>query len=244
MYHHFADEGPPGTVISAELFERQISALQDAGYNAISFEELVAFVYDGAPLPERPIIVTIDDGYLSVYETAFPILYEHSTKATVFIIGVSHGRNTYKDTGHPIIPRFGDAEAIEMFETGIMDIQSHSYDMHQHEPFETGPFRRGVLRRSDESEEEYIIAFRADFERAAEQIETMLGVRPFVFSYPFGLSNDLTDTLLQDMGIMVTLTIVKGANIVTRGDPDSLISMNRFNVPGDMTPEELLRMIK
>jgi len=45
------------------------------------------------------------------------------------------------------------------------------------------------------------------------------------------------------MGISVTLTIVKGLNKVTVGSPDSLLSLNRFNVPGDMTPEELLDMI-
>lgn len=42
--------------------------------------------------------------------------------------------------------------------------------MHQHEPFEAGPFRRGVLRRADESEAEYIEAFRADLKKASVDI--------------------------------------------------------------------------
>jgi len=243
MYHHFADSGTPGTVISAEMFERQIRALSEAGFSAVSFYELRSFVLDGTPLPERPLIITIDDGYLSVYETAYPILKEYDMKATVFIIGVSHGKSLYKDTDNPIIPRFGDAEAVEMVESGVISIQSHSFDMHQHEPFETGPYRRGVLRRDGESEPEYIEAFRADFESAAAQIEVMLGSRPFVYSYPYGLSNDLTDGLLREMGIDVTLSIVPGLNVVTIGDPESLFSLKRFNVPGDRSPEELLRTI-
>jgi len=243
MYHHFDDEGAPETIIPAEVFDDQIRALRDAGYTAISFDELCDYVFNGSPLPERPIMITIDDGYMSVYETAYPILKKYGMKATVFIIGVSHGKSLYKDTNYPIIPRFGDAEAVEMVESGVISIQSHSYDMHQHEPYETGPFRKGVLRIEGESEEEYVEAFRLDFGRAADQIEAMLGARPIAFSYPFGISNDMTDGLLREMGICVTLTIVKGLNKVTIGSPDSLLSLNRFNVPGDMTPEELLDMI-
>ena len=243
MYHHFADEGSPGTVISAGMFESQLKALRDAGYTSISFEELYDFVNNGAPLPERPFILTIDDGYMSVYETAFPILKKYDTKATVFIIGVSHGKDLYKDTEFSIIPRFGDAEALEMVRSGVVSIQSHSFDMHQHEPYETGPFRRGVLQREDESLEEYIEAFRLDFGQAAVQIENMVGMSPFVYSYPFGVSNDLTDTMLSDMGVKVTLTIRTGLNTVTRGAQDSLFSLRRFNVPGDKQPGELLDMI-
>jgi len=243
MYHHFADEGAPETIIPAEMFEAQIKALCDVGYTALSFDELCGYVYQGAPLPERPIIITIDDGYMSVYETAFPILQKYGMNATVFIIGVSHGKDHYKDTPNPIIPRFGDAEAVEMSRSGVLSIQSHSYDMHQHEPYETGPFRKGVLQMDGESKDEYVRAFKADFESAAAQIEAMLGERPFVFSYPFGVSNDMTDGLLRDMGVKVTLTIAKGLNTVLRGAPESLFSLNRFNVPGDMPPEELLAMI-
>jgi len=243
-YHHFIEGGEPSMTISAGMFERQIKALSDAGYTAISFDELSDYVFKGKRLPERPVIITIDDGYLSAYDTAFPILQKYDMKATIFIIGVSHGRSVYRNTNHPITPRFNDAQMIEMVSSGVMSIQSHSYDMHQHEPFETGPYRRGVLRRTDESEAEYIEAFNADFERAAAQIEAMLGARPFVFSYPYGLSNELTDGLLKDMGVEVTLTIKEGVNIVTRDAPESLYSLKRFNVPGDRTPEELLRMLE
>jgi len=243
MYHHFADDDSPGTIISAANFEKQLKILSDEGYTAISFQELCNFVYDGAGLPERPFIITIDDGYLSVYETAFPLLRKYDMKATVFIIGVSHGKHLYKDTQYPIIPRFGDAEALEMTRSGLISIQSHSYDMHQHEPYETGPYRKGVLQRDGESDDEYIEAFKTDFGLAAAQIEAMTGARPFVYSYPYGFRNDKTDALLRDMGVKVTLTIAAGFNAVSAGWPESLLRMNRFNVPGDMTPEELLWMI-
>jgi len=247
MYHHFADDdlGHPGMVASGEQFASHLRALRDAGFTTISFNDLAAFVYDGAPLPERPVIITIDDGYLSTYEVAFPILKQYDMNATVFIIGVTHGMVYYKDTGHVLRwPRFNDEQALTMAASGHIFIESHSYDMHQHEPWELPEnFRRGVLRKESESEEEYIKAFRYDFERSAAQIEALLGARPIVFSYPFGISNELSDGLLREMGVKATLKITQGVNIVSAGDPYSLMSMHRFNVPWDTAPEELLELI-
>lgn len=242
-YHHFAEKGDPSTVISAEMFEIQIMAILDAGYTAISFSELCDFVYRGIPLPENPIIITIDDGYLSVYETAFPILLKYNVKATVFIIGVTHGQTEYKDTGYPITPRFNDTQALKMVRSGIISIQSHSYDMHQYEPFETGRYRTGVLQMESESIDDYIASFTEDFERAASQIVGMLGTRPFVFAYPFGYYSELTETLLAGMGVKVTLTIQQGLNTIVVDSPESLFALKRFNVSGDMEPDTLLGLI-
>ena len=245
MYHHFSDDGPNCTTISADMFESHMEALSNAGYTAITFEELCGFVYDAAPLPKRPIIITIDDGYTSVYETAYPILKKYGMRATVFTIGVMHGETIYKDTQYPIDPpHFGDAEGMEMAASGVISIQSHSYDMHQLEPYETGPYRAGVLQRQDESREEYIAAFRSDFERSAAQIESMTGSRPFVYSYPFGRYSRLSEKLLRDCGVKVSLTIVKGFNVVKPGAPDSLFGLKRYNVYGDTSADKLLSMIK
>jgi len=139
---------------------------------------------------------------------------------------------------------FGDAEALEMVESGIISIQSHSYDMHQDKPYGPGPFRKGVLRMKGESEENYVNSFIADFERAADQIESIVGTRPSVYSYPFGKKNKLVEKLLEESGIEVTVTTVKGKSIVTKGSPDSLFGLKRYNVRGDITADRLLAMIK
>lgn len=243
MYHHFADEGTIGTTVSAELFENQIKALRDEGYTAISFDELCDYVFNGTSLPKRPIIITMDDGYESVYETAYPILKKYDMKATVFIIGVSHGKSVYKDTQYSIIPHLTDAEAMEMVESGVMSIQSHSYDMHQYEPYETGTYRVGVQQLDGESDAEYVEAFTADFERASAQIQSISGKKPFVYSYPFGKSNKISENLLKDMGVTVTLTITEGINTIDKDSPECLLLLKRYNVPGDMSPEKLVKKI-
>jgi len=246
MYHHFADEDDnPGTTISAEMFESQIKALYDNGYTAITFEQLCGYVFDGAPLPQRPVVITIDDGYTSVYELAYPILKKYDMKATVFIIGVMHGETIYKDTGYPIYPpHFGDAEALEMIESGVISIQSHSFDMHQNEYYDTDSPRAGVLQKSGESEADYIAAFNADFERAAAQIENLNGERPYIYSYPFGRYSKQSEKLLMDNGIKATLTIIKGSNLITRGSPKCLLGLKRYNVYGNLPAENLIGMIR
>ncbi|MCL2391934.1 MAG: polysaccharide deacetylase family protein [Oscillospiraceae bacterium] len=248
MYHHFADDnlGFPGMVASGAQFAEHLRALRDAGFTTISFNELIAFVYDDAPLPERPVIITFDDGYLSNYEIAFPLLQRYNSIATVFIIGVTHARMYYKDTEHVLRwPRFDDEMAVRMIESGLVFIESHSYDMHQFEPWELPElYRRGILQRQNETDAEYIKAFMTDFELSAQQIKALQGSRPVVFSYPFGISTEQSDTLLRTMGVKVTLKITQGENIITRGDPDSLMSLHRFNVPWGTTPAELLNMIE
>jgi len=244
MYHHFADDGDLGVTISAGAFENQMKALHDAGNTAISFEELRDYVYNGAPLPERPVIITMDDGYMSVYETAFPILKKYNMKATSFIIGVFYGQSTYKNLSYvKIIPHFGDAEALEMAESGLISIQSHSYDMHQYALYEGDTYRDGAQRRKGESRADYIEAFTLDFEHAADQIVQAVGARPFVYSYPFGRCSRLSESLLKEMGVQVTLTTVRGVSTVVKNAPQSLYKLDRINVPGDMTPQELLGMI-
>ena len=244
MYHHLSDSGNPGSVISAEVFESHVKALGDAGYTSISFEDLYDYVISGTPLPDRPIILTFDDGYMSVYDVALPILKKYDMKATALIIGAFHGESVYKGFDYlPITPHLGDAEAAEMVASGVFSIQSHSFDMHHYTPYETDSPRTGILRRAGESLDDYIEAFTADFDIAAAQIENAVGVRPFVYSYPFGRSTRQAERLLKDMGVTVTLTTAANANTVVRNSPKSLFGLGRFNVPGDMPAEELLAMI-
>ena len=245
MYHQVTDSAEDSPAVSAETFESHIKALIDAGYTAISFEELRDYVVDGTPLPDQPVMITLDDGYTNTYDSAYPILQKYNMKATVFIVGVYFGENVYKGAYYlPIEPHFGDAEAREMASSGIISIQSHSYDMHQFMPYEPDTPRLGILRRSGESREEYIEAFITDYALSADQIESITGERPFVYSYPFGRRVRLAERLLKDMG--VTVTVITGADFCTvaRDKPGSLFGLGRLNVPGDMTADELLDTIR
>ena len=245
MYHHLSEDVTNSEMVSPEQFEAQIRALSEAGYTGVSFDELQAYVLRGEPLPEKPVVITFDDGYRSNYTLAYPILQKYGMKATIFAIGVSFGTDHYKDTDYAITPHFGAAEAAEMTASGLISIQSHTYDMHQWPPYETGSaVRENILQLSSESEEAYVQALTEDFTRSRALLEDATGRPVDVLAYPAGQYSTLTQVTLQSLGVHVTLSTNPGVNTVVKGLPQTLYAMLRFGITEDVSPEALLNMIQ
>ena len=246
MYHHLSEDVTNSEMVSPEQFEAQIRALAEAGYTGISFDELQAYVLRGEPLPEKPVVITFDDGYRSNYTLAYPILQKYGMKATIFAIGVSFGTDHYKDTDYAITPHFGAAEAAEMTASGLISIQSHTYDMHQWPPYEDGSaaVRENILQLPGESEESYVQALTEDFTRSRALLEDATGQPVDVLAYPAGQYSTLTQVTLQSLGAHVTLSTNPGVNTVVKGLPQTLYAMLRFGITEDISPEALLDMIQ
>ena len=245
MYPHLSEDVTNSEMVSPEQFEAQIRALSEAGYTGVSFDELQAYVLRGAPLPEKPVVITFDDGYESNYTLAYPILQKYGMKATIFAIGVSFGKDHYKDTDYAITPHFGAAEAAEMAASGLISIQSHTYDMHQWPPYESGSaVRENILPLPGEGEEAYVQALTEDFTRSRALLEDAAGQPVDVLAYPAGQYSTLAQVTLQSLGVHVTLSTNPGVNTVVRGLPQTLYAMLRFGITEDVTPEALLDMIR
>lgn len=245
MYHHLSEDVTNSEMVSPAQFEAQIRALSEAGYTGVSFDELQAYVLRGEPLPEKPVVITFDDGYRSNYTLAYPILQKYNMKAAIFVIGVSFGKDHYKDTDYTITPHFGAAEAAEMAASGLVSIQSHTYDMHQWLPYETGSaVRENILPLPGESEEAYVQTLTEDFTRSRAQLESATGQPVDVLAYPAGQYSTLAQVTLQSLGVHVTLSTNPGVNTVVKGLPQTLYAMLRFGITEDVTPEALLDMIQ
>ena len=245
MYHHLSEDVTNSEMLSPAQFEAQIRALSEAGYTGVSFDELQAYVLRGEPLPEKPVVITFDDGYRSNYTLAYPILQKYNMKAAIFVIGVSFGKDHYKDTDYAITPHFGAAEAAEMAASGLVSIQSHTYDMHQWLPYETGSaVRENILPLPGESEEAYVQTLTEDFTRSRAQLESATGQPVDVLAYPAGQYSTLAQVTLQSLGVHVTLSTNPGVNTVVKGLPQTLYAMLRFGITEDVTPEALLNMIQ
>ena len=242
MYHH-VDERPTDWVIPESTLRAHMKALKESGYEAVSFAALIEFVEKGKPLPEKPIVITFDDGYKSTVEVAAPLLKEYGMRACVNVIGVLVGKSTYKDTDIPVHPYLSFDEALPWVREGVLEIQCHSFDMHQTHLDGEG-YRRGVLQKPGETEEEYIATLKNDIAACIKAIEEGLGIRPTVFAYPYGLYTDLSERLLSEAGIKVTLTSDPGINTVVRGEPDSLRLMKRLNIVGHLSPDALLNLLE
>ncbi len=240
IYHAFDETESAYDIVPAARFEEQLSALEAAGYTTVSLDELRAWVTDGAPLPEKPVVLTMDDGYASDFEVAYPILREHGAKATIFAIGVSIGKDTYKDTGTPITPHFSMDELREMEASGLVSVQSHGYDVHEVEGLDPAPVRPGAMQRADETEAEYVRYLTAD----ALTMQALLPGGAGAFSYPYGSCDIRSEVILREAGVWCTVTTEEKTNTLVRGLPQSLRQLGRFNVPGDMTGEALVDMLE
>lgn len=245
MYHHFAEKGDDATVITPETFRAQLEDILDAGYTAVSMQELYDYVYYGTELPEKPFCLTIDDGYLSNYAIAYPILRELGVKATIFSIGFSFGSSVYKETEHPITPHFDFAQAAEMMDSGLISIQCHTFDMHQWAPFETAArVRETMSPLPGESEEEFIAAILADVDQYQRMYFDAFGSRAIALAYPSGIYSDLTEAVLHGNGIPITLsTDTDRRNTLVKGLPQTLCALCRLNVSEAQTPEEVLNYL-
>ena len=89
MYHSILrDSARQGKyVISPAVLAADLDALQEKGYTAVTVSDLLAYVQDGADLPEKPVMLTFDDGYYNNYIYAYPLLKQRGMKAVVSIIG-------------------------------------------------------------------------------------------------------------------------------------------------------------
>ena len=246
MYHDIRLEPEPGNsaIVSVEAFRTQIQALSDAGFTAVTFDDLIDFVDRGALLPENPIVITFDDGYLSNLIYAAPILEEFNMRATINVIGISRGRSLYRHTDIPIIPHFSWEQARPWVERGIIQIGHHTYDMHQWHYLPGEPWRRGVLPMEGECSLAHREALIEDFERLRRIINEELGTDVFVFAYSYGLYSEETESILQELGVRVTLTIHSGINVIEQGNPNSLFLLNRIKMTERLNIDDFFRFLE
>ena len=165
--------------------------------------------------------------------------------ATIFVIGSTVGNTEhYKDTEYPITPHFSFEQAQEMIDSGVISIQSHTYDMHQWADYESGRARQNILRWEDESEEDYRNALTEDCEKERQAIlDNTTESSVHVLAYPGGANDILAQETLQENGFDVTFTITPGCNTLVRGIPQSLIGMKRYNICESVSVDQVLEWV-
>ena len=227
MYHNIAEnyqKGAEGANITPKLFEEHMLAILERGYTPI----LVADYYDSvqrrASLPEKPIIITFDDGYLSNYEIAYPILKRLNIKATIFVVTSTVGAKVGQGVS---TPHFSWEQAREMQKSGIIDIHSHS---HTHK-------NMTALSPAQLQEELRLSRYL---------IERNLDKNCFVFSYPFGGYNQTTSKLARYAGYRMQILVnyaESGQDYLANNTKDGIEHFTRLTVSGDMTATDLFKMI-
>ena len=242
MYHNIAEE-PNDMTVTPETFRMHMETLAENGYTAVTLDDMVNYVYSGGELPEKPVLITFDDGYYSNYEYAYPVLSEHGMKAVIFTVGTSFGKTTYLDTDAPITPHFGEKEAKEMTNSGVISLQSHTYDMHRSENYEKNA-RYDMGQLAGETEEEYIDTVREDLIMSREFLENLREDNVLALSYPKGKITDNAARIAVEEGYTVTFSTNWGVQELVRGLGQSLYAVKRNHISNDVTSERLLEIVQ
>lgn len=246
MFHHLSDTVENPWALTTDTFERDLQLLQEQQYEPISMKQLVDFVYQGKALPDKPVCITFDDGYESNYTIAYPLLKKYHMKATIFAIGSYFGHTTYKNTNQPIHPHFSYAQAVEMMHSGLIDVQSHTYDMHQSAQFEQQrPVRENILPLATESSRQYQQDLYADSQAYQKEYRKHTGKTLYVLAYPKGAYTPYTEQIVHKLGYAITFTTnSKKVNRVVQKDPTSLYALGRLSVSEAVTKEKLLQYLE
>lgn len=246
MYHSFTEDPKAAYAeqITSSLFLSHISALYAAGYETVTLQQLYEFVENGVELPEKPIVITFDDGYKNNLDLAAPILAQYGYCAEVSVIGVSVGHTTYKDTDIKIIPHFTMKQAKSWADCGVINLHSHSYDMHQLTGLDGEDCRQGALPLPGEDYETYRAAFISDHLACQALLDQAGGEDIPVFTYPYGYANDLSERVLDELNIPISLSTRRGIAEVSVHNSATLRMLPRLSISHLVTADDLIHMIE
>ncbi len=215
-------------VISPALLESDLAYLKQQGYTTVTVGDLLDYVDKGTSLPDKPIMLTFDDGYYNNYRYAYPLLQKYGMTAVIapIVRWTAFYSETPSEQDRPLYSHVTFAQIAEMVQSGTVEIQNHSYDMH----YTAAGKRKGTLRLAGETEESYEAAFREDVQKAQTLLTEQAGVTPTAFAYPFGAIEEGTEDILRELGFRATFTSESRINRLTR-DPDCLYGLGRYLRP-------------
>ncbi len=203
--------------ITPQRFREHMLILKENGFQTISFRQYYDYRTQGSPLPEKPIIISFDDGYITNYEYAYPILRELGFTATFFAVA----KSSFSPSAFPI-PHYDWILAKEMEDSGIIEVESHSYTHPKHTD----------LTLQDIEQEARLSYYT---------IKTFLGKEPLVYSYPNGAFSDQSKQLVRKAGYKMQ---VKVGNDGVNTDATPLDELSRINIGGLTTPDQLISLLE
>ncbi|SET61906.1 polysaccharide deacetylase family protein [Lacrimispora sphenoides] len=235
MYHQVKNSGFGNDVISPNEFESDLKYLKENHYNTITMTQLIEYVHDKKELPPNPVILSFDDGYLSTYLNVYPLVKEYNMKIVLSVIGKSVDDFSKVCDENIEYSHVTWDEIKEMQQSGLVEIQSHSYNLHK-----ISKGRYGCCQLDNESLENYEEFLSNDLNKLQEEILSVTGSSPNTFTYPYGRYNDKIETIIKKLGFKATLTCKFGVNVIDN-DPDTLYSLKRIRRAHNQSIQKMLK---
>jgi len=178
LLYHSLEPGGSETwpVVDPNVFCSQIDLLLEKGWQPLTLHQFAAWAKGEKELEENAFLLTFDDGAESIYHYAFPYLLHNEIPAVVFLIGKHHDP-CHELTEKVWVPKLNDSQIEEMFQSGLVAFQSHSYDLHREIGDKPAALAVSPSRVLD------------DFLQSREVIEDLTGKDVYCIAYPFGAAN-------------------------------------------------------
>lgn len=238
MYHSVCDNKKVTSDyrVTPQMFESDLEYLSKNGYTSILVSDLIAHVHDGALLPKKPVIITLDDGYLNNLTNVFPLLEKYDMCAVISVVGEFTEKFSSVEDRNPLYAYLTWEDIKFLGASDRVEIGNHTYAMH-----ELGE-RRGCAKISGESVEKYDKALTDDFTRMQNALSEKSGITSVVFTYPYGFVSDESLPVIKKLGFLAALTCYEHINYIN-GTPEQLYKLGRFNRAPDISTEEFMKKI-
>ncbi len=224
MYHHILKETSKHGkfVISPAEFEQDLKYLKENGYTTITADALIRYHENGEPLPEKPIMLTFDDGYLSYLEYAVPLLETYNMTAVVSVVGAYTDDYTKSKDRCVSYAHLTWEDIRTLAFSDHTEIQNHTYDMHK-----IADGRNGCAKKRGEDNAQYQKTFTEDVLKMRNLIYEYTGKQANCFTYPFGYFCSEAEAEIKKMGFLMSLSCSEGLNYINQDTP--LYKLRRYN---------------
>ena len=224
-YHDIRDDvAPKGDAdryaISTTNFVAQIDWLIASGYRPVSLDEVMRASRGDGPLPKKAVLLTFDDGLRSVYTRAFPVLRAYRVPAVVAVVTDWIGMPAETRVPYGVRDFSRDdfmtwAQLREMQDSGLVEIASHSADLHRGVPGnpQGNTMPAATTRRYDtasaryENEPAYLARIGDDLRRSRDDIARHLGRAPRALVWPYAANNPHTNAIADTLGMPITFDL-------------------------------------
>ncbi|MBI5580493.1 MAG: polysaccharide deacetylase family protein [Deltaproteobacteria bacterium] len=190
-YHRFSDDCQSPLCTPTAAFKQQMRYLKENGYHALTPEELLAFLEYRQPLPKQSVLITIDDGYRSVYDIAYPILRENGFTATLFIY-----------------TELIDVAPIALTWNQLMEMKQGGFAIGSH----TITHSDLTLPREGESKADYAARVEKELTGSKQIIDRRLGQDTWMLAYPYGNYDQKIVAASKQTGYKLAMSVKRGGN--------------------------------
>lgn len=241
MYHSMLkDTSKQGKyVISPTQFESDLKYLKDHGYTSVVMQDLFNYVDGSAPLPEKMVMLTFDDGYYNNYLYAYPLAQQYGMKLVISPIGFFTDQFSESGETNANYSHMTWDQIKEMMESGVVEFQNHTFNLHASDK----GGRLGSKKLKGESLDVYTKLLTDDLSKMQKEMTANTGYTPNTFVYPYGAMSSDALPVIRELGFQATLTCESRVNYLTK-DPECLFGLGRYLRPAGETSEKFFAKLK